>query len=71
MVTECRQAGAEPEVTPEAYREFEDLFHRWMDEGWNQHRLEAGGTGDLSTLATYCAAWRDRNSRALEHSNHL
>ncbi len=44
-------------LSPEACRDFERLFLDWMRRDWNQESLEAGGTGDLSTLATLCAAW--------------
>jgi hypothetical protein len=48
-----RQAGAA--LTPEAYREFEDLVLGWQDQ--NQETLELGGTGDIWQLASSVAEW--------------
>lgn len=44
-------------VTPEVLEAFGLLFRKWQMEDWNQERLEAGGTGDLSTLAPLCLEW--------------
>ena len=48
-----RQAGAI--LSPEAYREFEDLVLGWEDR--NQETLELGGTGDIGQLASSVAEW--------------
>ena len=46
-----------PALTPQAQKEFEEIFCRWMDEKWNQERLALGGTGNLVTLAARLVAY--------------
>jgi hypothetical protein len=49
----ARQAGAI--LSAQALQEFERLFLAWLDR--YQDRLELGGIGNASELATLCAAW--------------
>jgi hypothetical protein len=59
-------------LSPDAYREFEDLVLRWLDR--NQETLELGGTGEIRQLASSVAEWlclsRDTKEDLVEMREH-
>ncbi|CAB4176217.1 hypothetical protein UFOVP1672_78 [uncultured Caudovirales phage] len=53
-VEESGQAGV---LTASQLGEFADLFLEWLDRHPNRDCLEAGGLGDLPSLAPKVLAW--------------
>ena len=64
------QAGAI--LSPEAYREFENLVLDWLDQ--NQETQELGGAGEIWQLASSVAEWlrlsRDTKKDLVEMPEH-
>ena len=49
-------------ITPKALEAFEEIFVDWKETYPNSDHLEAGGTGDLYTLAQAVLVWSRASS---------